>query len=330
MRALILAPFSTGHLKRLRHSLSEVTYESWLDTRRLYDPDELARRIRCENVAILVVEADFVFEEVFQQADGLKLVGVCRSSTDHLDIESATQHHVLVINTPARNAQAVAEHALGLMLALARRICAANEYVKHGLWLNPAEPYTSMRGVELAGRTLGVVGLGATGRRLAEMCSALGMMAAAHDPYVDRAPPDVPLTDLADLMSRSDFISVHVPLNSRTEGLLDARLLSLMKPTSYLVNVSEPSVVDQRALVDALKNGRIAGAAFDVFETHPVSPQSPLLALDNVVLTPHLGGATEETIERHSRMIADDVLRFLDGRRPKHLVNPEVWERLGR
>ena len=326
--ALVLAPFSTHRLDRLRQSV-EVTYESWLDTRRLYDPDELGSRLKNEDIAILVVESDFVFAEVFQQADALKFVGICRNATNHVDIESATQHGVAVVNTPSRNARAVAEHALGLMLALARRIPEAHRHVSEGRWENPLEPYISMRGIELAGRTLGTIGLGAIGARLAEMGTALGMRVLAYDPYVKSGPPGVKLVDLDHLMSHSDFISLHVPLAAETEGLLDARRLSLIKPAAYLINTSDASVVDQGALVDALQHKRIAGAAIDVFDTHPVSPQNPLLALDNVLLTPHLGGATEETVERHSQMMADDILRFLEGERPKHLVNPEAWEHRG-
>ena len=328
-RALILAPFSREQLDGLRPVL-DVAYESWFETRRLYSPDELACRLQEEGIAVLVVEADFVFEEVFQQTSPLRFVGVCRGSADHVDVESATQHGVVVVNTPSRNAQAVAEHALGLMLALARGIPYAHQYVKDGRWQNPAEPYMTMRGVELAGRTLGVVGLGEIGRRLAGIGLALGMKVVAHDPYVSVVPPGVAMVSLEDLIAGADFISVHVPLTAVTEGLLDARLLSMMKPTAYLINLSDAALVDQQALVETLGRGGIGGAAFDVFDTHPIATDNPLLSLDNVVFTPHLGGATEETIERHSRLMAADVLRFLAGQRPEHLVNPEVWDHRGR
>ena len=215
------------------------------------------------------------------------------------------------------------------MLALARKIPAAHNYVRTSQWQNPAEPYISMRGIELAGRTLGVIGLGAIGQRLARLGSALGMSVVGHDPYVREAPPGVSLLDLDEVMARSDFISVHVPLTAETDALLDGRRLALMKPDAYLISASDASVLDQTAVVEALRGRRIAGAAFDVFDTHPISPGSPLLALDNVVLTPHLGGATAETIERHSHMMAGDILRFLDGQRPEYLVNPEAWQPRG-
>ena len=327
-RALVLAPFSAEHLERLRQTV-DTSYESWMETRSLYDPEGLADRINRDLVTILVVEADFVFEEVFAQAAGLRFVGVCRNSTRQVDTDAATEHGVVVVNTPFRNAEAVAEHVLGLMLSLARRLPAAHRYVADGRWDSPVEPYISMRGIELAGRTVGVLGLGAIGRRVAALTSGIGMRVLAFDPYVAEFPEGVGRADLPDLMRSADFVAVTLPATASTRGVLGSDLLALMKPTSYLVSTSDASVLDQAAAVAALREGRIAGAAFDVFETHPISPDSPLLGLDDVVLTPHLGGATQETIGRHSRMMTDDVLRFLAGERPIHLINTAVWERRG-
>ena len=324
-RALILAPFSDAGLERLADRV-DLDYESWLDSGRLHDPEELAAKLSGLGASILVMELDFAFEEVFEAARGLAFVGVCRAATNHVDIESATAHGVVVVNTPGRNAQAVAEHALGLMLALARRIPEGHSYVKGGLWDSPVGPYLGLRGVELAGRTLGIVGLGAIGRRLAEMAGAIGMTCAAHDPYVDSPPPGIRLIDLDELMACSDFVSVHAPVSAETEGLIGPRRLALMKPTAYIVNLSGARIVDGDGLTAALANGTIAGAALDVFETQPIAPDHPLLALDNVILTPHVGGATDETIGRHSEMMASDILRFLDGARPVNLVNPAAWE----
>ena len=325
--ALILAPFSTHGIELLKRRL-DVTHESWLDTGRLQDPEELGTRLDRERVAVLVVESDFVFKETFEAAGALRLVGVCRTSVSHVDLDAATRHGVAVVNTPGRNAQAVAEHALGLMLSLARGIPSADAYVRAGLWENPVGPYLSMRGGELSGRKLGVVGLGRIGRTLAGIGFALGMDVAAHDPYVDPAQAEVRLMGLDDLLAWADFVSVHLPGGQETAGLLDRRRLSLMRSTSYLINTSNAEVVDREALAEALQSGRLAGAGLDVFESHPAAPGDPLLDLDNVVLTPHLGGATQETVERHSMMIAEDVLRFLDGVKPVNLVNAEVWERI--
>ncbi len=332
MKALVLAPFSSEALSALR-DLLPVAYESWTETRRLYAPEELAKRINTEEIGVLVIEADFLFEEVFQKSAPLRFVGVCRAALNHVDLEAATSCGVVVVNTPGRNAQAVAEMTLGLLLALVRRIPQAYAYRKQGRWEDPVEPYATMQGVELHGRTLGVIGLGAIGRRVARMGRALGMQIIAFDPYAGPTGSrrsGATLVALDELLAQADCVTLHAPETPETEGLLDAQRLAHMKPGSYLVNVTSPTLVDLQALVRALQEGPLAGAAFDVHETHPIPPSGPLLALDNVVLTPHLGGATRETVERHSWMVLEDIRRFLGGRRPRRLVNPPVWRRRGR
>lgn len=323
-KALILAPFSTLELNALRQTI-DVVHENWLETRRLNEPSELGFRLKADGFSVLIVEADFVHEEVFDVAPALKLVGLCRGSTGHVDVEAATRHGVLVINTPSRNAQAVAELSLGLMLSLARKIPEAHQYVVDGRWSNPIEPYMSMRGVELAGKVVGIVGLGTIGRSLAAICLAVGMECLAYDPYSKTVPGRIKSVGLERLLSSSDFITVHAPLTPETNGLLDSSKIAMMSPGSYLINLSDAAIVVEGALVEALQSGRIAGAAMDVFETHPIVPSSPLKSLDNLVLTPHIGGATHETIERHSKMIGDDIRRFVAGQRPQRLVNPEAW-----
>ena len=325
-RTLILAPFDERQLERLTADM-RVAHESWLDTLKLTDPDDLAARIRSEGISILVLEADFVFEETFADAPGLRFVGICRASTTQVDVDAATAHGVVVVNTPGRNARAVAEHAMGLIFALARRIPTAHHYVTSGKWRHPVGGYVDLRGIELAGRTVGIVGMGAIGCGLAEMGRALGMSVLGCDPYVTESLAGVDMSDLRTVAARSDFISVHVPTTPQTVGMIDAETIDCMKPTAFVVNCSDADVIDQAALVHALTTGQIAGAALDVFETHPIAPDNPILRVDNVILTPHLGGATVETIQRHSKMMTDDILRFARGDRPVNLVNPEVWDR---
>lgn len=329
--ALVLAPFTQDALEALSRAVS-VRYESWTDTRRLYSQEELSQRINRDDIGILVVEADFVPEEVFQGAGRLKFVGVCRNSVDHVDVEAATERGVAVVNTPRRNAQGVAELTIGLMLSLARGIPRLNCYVKGGQWESPVEPYLSMRGILLEGKTLGIVGLGSIGRSVARLARAFGMPVLAYDPYAGRPGKRIAgalLGTLDHVLSMSDFISVHTPGTPDTEGLLGKHNLALAKPGSYIINTAAYPVIDEDALVEHLKSGRIAGAALDVHRTHPIHPNSPLLKLDNVILTPHIGGATDGTIERQSWMMVEEVLRFLEGQRPRHLVNRRVWRGRG-
>ncbi len=325
MRALILAPFSDRQLTRLRRSI-DVVYESWIDANRLQDPDELGQRLAAEDVGALVVEADFVFEEVFAAAPGLRLVGVCRNALNQVDIESATAHGVAVSHAPGRNTNAVAEMALGLMLSLARQIPAAHALVAGAAWRDPSSGYRDFRGREIAGATVGVVGFGQIGREVARKCGALGARLVVHDPFVPerqvRALGARP-SGLAALAGVADFVTLHVPDEPPTHHLVDARFLSRMKPGAYLVNTGGGSVVDPIALVDALHAGVIGGAALDVFAGQPLPLTSPLLSAPKIILTPHVGGATAETVERHSRMMVDEVERLLTGRPLRHVVNPE-------
>ena len=329
--ALILSPFSQDALSDLRRDLL-VIYESWTNTRKLYAPQELCQRIDKEGIGILVIEADFVFDEVFQGSSSLEFLGVCRNSVDHIDVEAATEHGVLVVNTPGRNAQAVAELTIGLMLFLARGIPSLNGYVKSGTWENPVEPYICMRGVELGGKTLGIIGLGSIGRTVARLGRAFGMTVLAFDPYVGvsgERKAGVAMDTLERVLTVSDFLSIHTPETQDTRGLLDAQRLDMMKPGACIINTAAYSIIEEAALVRHLRAGHIAGAAFDVHRSHPIPPSSPLLKLDNVILTPHIGGATDGTLERQSRMMVEDIRRYLQGRRPKHLVNRAIWGRRG-
>ncbi|MEX0749406.1 MAG: NAD(P)-dependent oxidoreductase [Dehalococcoidia bacterium] len=325
MRALILAPFSRRYLDRLRARMDAV-YESWLETNTLQDPAELGARLHAGDFTVLVVEADFVFEDVFEAAPGLRLVGVCRNALNQVDVAVATAHGVAVTHAPGRNTNAVAEMTLGLMLSLARRIPSAHALVSGGGWRDPALGYQRLRGREIAGSTVGVVGFGQIGREVARICAALGARVLAHDPIV---PPEhlralgVEPADLDALVAASDFITLHVPADGATHHVVDEAFLARMKSDAFLVNTSGGSVVDPVALANALVQGQIAGAALDVFEGHPLPQSSPLMSASNLLMTPHIGGATSETIDRHSRMITEEIERFIDGRPLLYAVNPE-------
>jgi D-3-phosphoglycerate dehydrogenase len=328
MRVLILAPFAQSVLDRMKQQL-DVIHENWMDTKRLLSSQEFVRRIQEQDIPILVVEADFVQREVFEKAPRLKFLGVCRADVVHIDVAAATEHGIPVVNTPARNAVAVAELTVGLMLSLLRRIPAAHTMVSAGKWIDPTEAYFGMRGGELWGKTVGIVGFGAIGQQVAKRLTAFESNLLVYDPYV--GPERIRelganKVDLDELMQRSDIITVHCTTTPETVGLISAHRLSLMKPTAFFVNAASAYVVDEDALIQVLKERRIAGAAFDVYKNWPVKADDPILKLENVVLTPHIGGATDESVLRHSQMMAADIERFLRGERPKNLVNPQVWK----
>lgn len=328
-RALLLAPFSDSGLTRLK-SIADVVYENCWETGKIQDPEELGRRLSAESFDAVIVESDFIFDETFAAAPRLRFAGICRAAVNQIDVEAATSRGVVVVNTPGRNAEAVAEMAVGLMFALSRRLPEADRYVREGRWEWPAGPYMSLRGVELAGKSAGVIGLGAIGRRVAGLCRAIGMTVMGHDPFVtdaDARAVGAEPTALDDLLRACDVITLHAAPPKDGQPLLGAAGIALLKQGALFVNTASPALVDYPALVEALRSGRLRGAAVDVFETHPVQPGHPLLGLENVILTPHIGGATGETVERHSQMMIDDFTRFFGGERPRNLVNPAVWDR---
>jgi D-3-phosphoglycerate dehydrogenase len=329
VKTLVLAPFSSSGLAALR-DLGHVVYEPWTDTQEIQDPQELGQRIATELIDTVVVEIDFLFEELFDAAPGLRFAAICRSALNQVDLAEATDRGVVITHTPGRNAQAVAELVLGHMLSLARDLPQASSFVNDGQWENPTEPYVRFQGRELGGATLGLIGLGQIGGHVARLARGVGMRVLAYDPYVMpgmRTAPGVTLIDFNTLLATSDFVSIHVPQTSETTGMLDGEAFAKMRCDAYLVNVTSPDIIDHNALIAALHAGKLAGAAMDVHDSHPLAPDSPFIGMPNVLLTPHIGGATRETIERHSAMVVDDLRRFAKGRRPKHLANPDVWAR---
>jgi phosphoglycerate dehydrogenase-like enzyme len=326
MKALILAPFHPAALAELAND-GEVVYESWLDTGEITDPAELGARLAADGFDCLVIEADFVFEETLDAAPGLRFIAACRGDVgEHVDLAAAAARGVTVVNTPGRNAISVAELAIGLVLGLARRIPAANAMVHAGQWNSAVDNLTAWQGSELAGKTAGLVGYGAIGREVARRLRAFDMQVLAYDPIVEARQggkdPFVAFASLGDLLLRSDFVSIHAAVTDASRGLIGGRELALMKPTAYLVNTARAAIVDERALLDALCERRIAGAALDVHRVEPLPRSSPWLALDNVLLTPHTGGATADVVRHQSEMVVGDLRRWLAGERPANLLTP--------
>ena len=324
MKCLLLAPFADEALARLRQ-LGEVEYEPWLETGRICDPEELGVRLRDEAFDAIIIEADFVLEETLAAAPGLRFIGVCRGDVGpHVDLAAAERAGVKVVNVPARNATAVAELTIGLMLALARHIPAAHRAITAGRWLSPLDGYTGWRGMELAGKTAGLIGCGAVGYEVARRLRALDMAVLAYDPPLLAGGGNGVLAEFAslpELLSCSDFVSIHAAVTPQTRGLIGAHELALLKPTAYLINTARAAIIDEAALLTALREQRIAGAALDVHSTEPLPPASPWLGLDNVILTPHIGGATDDVVRRHSSLMVADIERWARGEVPHRLVH---------
>ena len=328
-RVLSLVEIDAGELKRLE-AVAAVEVRPWTETLELVDPDELGEELTANGVLGLFVEADFVLGETFEAAPGLKFVGICRGDTGHVDIDAATGAGVVVTHTPGRNAEAVAELTIGMMLALLRDIPGTAAYVAEGRWNDPVTAYVEMRGSELGQQVVGIVGLGRIGRQTARLANAFGARVLATDPALNdeqiRAAGCEPAA-FRELLAASTMLAVHCPSLESTRGMIDAKALALMPKGARLVVTTGEGVVREDDVAAALHAGQLAGAAFDVFETHPIRPDNPLLDAPNALLLPHIGGATDATVQRYSAMVVDDFIAFLDGARPERIVNPEVLGR---
>ncbi|GIW40153.1 MAG: D-3-phosphoglycerate dehydrogenase SerA [Candidatus Binatia bacterium] len=331
MRAWVTASFDPAGLDRLRRHM-DVVYEDWRRTGTIYfDANALATRLLELGANVLVVEADFVHEEVFDRCD-LRLVGCCRGDPVNVALAKATQVGVPVLFTPARNADSVADLAVAYMLCLLRHVYTVNEALKSGRmrFENPRdylEVYTRFGGRELGSCTVGIVGLGAIGQRVARRVRAFGARVLATDPY---ASDDVfeaceaERRDLRGLLREADILTLHCPLTEATRRLLGREELRSMKPGSFLLNLARADIVEEEALYEALLNGPLAGAALDVFWVEPVQSDNRFVRLPNVLASPHLGGATADVVRRQTEMIVSGIESWLRGERPRNLANPEV------
>ncbi|HLE94930.1 MAG TPA: hydroxyacid dehydrogenase [Acidimicrobiia bacterium] len=254
---------------------------------------------------LVVRSATRVTRELLAKGPRLKVVGRAGVGVDNIDLPAATERGIAVLNSPAGNTVAAAELTMALILSVVRRVAEADRSMRAGKWER-----SRLRGLQLKDRTLGLVGAGRIGSEVAGRCRAFGMKILAYDPYLtaERANDiGLALTGLDEVLTRGDIISLHVPLTDETFHLIDEGALSRMKPGAFVVNVSRGGVIDEEALGRALIGGRLAGAALDVFEFEPLPPDSPLLNLPNVVLTPHLGASTVEAQELVAREIAESV-----------------------
>lgn len=321
-RLLITAPFDPAAAARLADLFDIETVEPSMAGDSLARP-RLADRLAAADA--VVCEVDRVDQAALDAAPALKFVVTCRASPVNVDLAACTRRGIPVATTPARNAEITADLAFTLILSTVRHTSAAERWTRAGNWTadDVFEPYARFRGIGLGGRTLGIVGGGAIGRRVLRRALAFGMDVLVYDPYLEPGAlgVDAEIVALDELMRRSDVITVHVPLNDATVGLIGAPEIALMRPDAYVVNAGRAAVVDETALLSALREKRIAGAGLDVFWTEPPPADHELFRLDNVTLTPHIGGASDDVVTEHSR-IAERALRaWATGAEPAAVAN---------
>jgi glyoxylate reductase len=275
---------------------------------------------------MICLVTDQIDAQVLEAGTALRVVANVAVGYDNIDVRAATQRGIVVTNTPGAVTEATADLTWGLLLSIARRIAEGDRYIRAGKWHEWQLMF--MLGCDVYDRTLGIIGMGRIGQAVARRAQGFGMRVLYHNRQRLDATAEHALgatwVELPTLLQQADFVSVHVPLMAETVHLIGAAELRLMQPTAYLINTSRGAVIDEEGLVRALTEGWVAGAALDVFEREPEVPQA-LLALENVVLVPHIGSASVATRTRMAVMAAENLLAVLRGDRPPNMVNPEVY-----
>ena len=316
MKILITDKMAEEAIQVLKKAGHEVVFDEM-------DHDKLLQEIGKYDALMVRGRTKVAAEIVKAGAKGnIKVIGRAGIGVDNVDIKTAAEHKIPVVNAPTGATASVAELAIGHMLSLSRHITKATSTMKKGEWAKK-----QLKGSELDGKTLGLIGTGNIGKLTGKLAQCLGMKVVGYDPFISKEDMKKDgikkIEELGDLMSKSDFISLHLPHIPATHYIVNEEMISKMKPTAYIINCSRGGTVDEKALYNALKNDKIAGAGLDVFETEPPK-DNPLLDLDNVVLTPHLGANTKEGQIKAGTVCAEQINLVLAGKKPDFCVNKKM------
>jgi D-3-phosphoglycerate dehydrogenase len=289
-----------------------------LEARSKLTPDELKKAV-ADVDAVIVRSETQITAEVLAAGKKIKIVGRAGVGVDNIDVNAASRQGILVVNVPGGNTISAAEHTVALLLALSRNIPAANESLKKGEWTR-----SKFTGTELLGKTLGLIGLGRIGREVAKRCQSFGMKVLGYDPYASEEYAkafNISLESLENIYKEADYLTVHVPLNETTKHMFNAQTLAKLKPGVRLINCARGGIIEEQALAAAIEKGQIKGAALDVFEQEPPSKDNPLLKLPQVIVTPHLGAATEEAQVKVAQELAETIRDYFLSGTVRNAVN---------
>lgn len=334
MNILVTAEIDKGMMKELE-VFGKIRFTGWNEDYTKFNEDELIDLL--EDVDIFITSYDAVTRKVIEASKNLKLIVCTRATPVNVDSVAAKENNIPVVYTPGRNSDSAAEFTIGLMLAVARNIPQIHKELKDGNYLGQSNskkdtkeglkaditwsmgdksPYIVFKGTQLRNKTLGIIGYGSIGRKVATIAKGFGMSLLIYDPFVpafEINEGSQKRVDLETLLKESDFITIHTKVVESTIGMINKDTLALMKPTAYLINSSRGAMVVEEDLIEALRDGTIAGAALDVFEKEPIEEDSPLITeLNNVVLAAHLAGATWDVISNHTEMVIEEVKRFIN------------------
>ncbi|MEC3878406.1 2-hydroxyacid dehydrogenase [Parapedobacter sp. 10938] len=327
MKILVTAPYHEKGRAELVQLFGDIVYKPWKAHGQGYRPEELIDLLRASQADALITEHDEVTAAVIEACPALAFIGVCRGTPSNVAVDTATQHGIPVFNTPARNAQAVAELFIANIISFLRKTRQGIEWLEGGQWGDGAHTaYLQFKGNELADKQVGMVGFGAVGQTIAQILKTFPCEITYFDPFYTAEDPLYKKQSLEELFRTSDVVAIHLPVTAETRGMIDAELLALMKADAIFVNTARAVVVDRDALLEVIENGRIRGAILDVFYNEPPDEKDyRLIRHPNVLATPHIAGATHE-VEDHHVDIMNGVLRDFfkqDKKDIKQFVNRE-------
>ena len=286
-------------------------------------PDYIIDAVR--DADIIMTQFCPINRKVIDSCPNLKVVGVFRGGYENVNVSYCTEKGISVMNTPGRNADSVADFTVGAMICEARNIARGHYGLKNGEWIR-TYPNSGMI-PDLPGKTVGLIGLGEIGKKVARRLSGFDMNILAFDPYCKVVPENVTLVDLPELMAKSDFVSIHARLTDANRHMINAEMLSLMKPTAYLINTARAGFIDEDALHQALAEKKIAGAMLDVFELEPPGKDHPLVTLPNVTLTPHMAGGSNDAFFLSPVKLTKELRRAWNGEVPAYVINKDTWRK---
>lgn len=331
IKILVCAPLEEGSRNRLSE-LGELTYAGWGGPEGMHAAPLTAEQLIAlgKDADVIILGMETLPGEVLQKLPTLQLIACSRAGVEGIDVTKASSLGILVLNTPGRNAVAVADLTFGLLIALVRKIAISQSFLQSGLWKSWSSPADyGLEGKELPGRIMGIIGLGMIGRLVAKRAACFDMKILGFDPYVnDTVVKDYGIlhTSLEELLRQSDFISLHCALTPETKNLLNSNNLPLIRSDAYIINTARAALIEEAALMNVLQNQKIAGAALDVFWKEPLPQDHPLIKLDNVLLTPHIAGMGDQVFSRGSKILLEGIMTFFSSKKPGNLVNPEAFD----
>lgn len=277
-----------------------------------------------QDADIVITQFCPVNSKLIDRCKNLKVIGVLRAGYENVNVNYASQKGILIYNTPGRNADSVADFTIGMMISECRNIARGHLGLKEGRWIRNYP--NSSHIPDLPGKTVGIVGLGEIGLKVAKRLTGFDMNLLGYDPYAKDVPYGIQLVSLEEMMRQSDFVTVHARLTRETEGLINAELIQLMRPTAYIINTSRSALVDEKALYQALKDGKLAGAALDVFDVEPPGMDYPLVRLENVTITPHMAGGSVDAFYHSPKKLSIEIAKLWKGQSSRNVINKDQFD----